>query len=98
SGRVESQNLVGSFSPFGHSTISHSSGSSAVVPSPAAYTLTRAKREASRALLSSRQPIVRQARFDKLLASSAAVVGASLPGSAPCAALPTSVLAHTPTA
>jgi hypothetical protein len=94
SGSVDSQNFVGSVSPFGHSMISHSSGSSAVVPSPAACTLTRAKRETSRALVPSRQPIVRQARFGRLLASSAAVVGSSSPRSV----LRTSVLAHTPTA
>ena len=73
--------------------ISHSSGSSSVVPSPAARTLTRAKRETSRALVPSRQPMVRQARFGRLLARSSAVI--AVPSSVACA---TRVLAYTPTA
>src|SRR5258708_34782290 len=67
SGSVESQYLVGSLSPLGHSIKSHSSVRS--LPPRAARTRTRAKREESRSTLPSRQPIVRQARFGKPNAS-----------------------------
>jgi len=92
SGSVDSQNFVGSFSSFGHSTINHSSGCTLVVPSPAARTRTRAKRETSGALLPSRHVIVRQARFGRLLARSAAGIGWSSRF-----AFRTSVLAQTAT-
>src|SRR3979411_3191264 len=67
SGSVESQYLVGSFSPLGHSIKSQSSVRS--LPPRAARTRTLAKRDESRSPLPSPQPIVRQARLGKPNAS-----------------------------
>src|SRR5258708_12342702 len=65
-GSVESQYLVGSFSPSGHSISSHSgdsfSGISLLCPTP---TRTRAKREDSSPADPSRHLTVRQARFGR---------------------------------
>ena len=71
SGRVDSQYLTGSFSPFGHSISSHSAGRGAVSFSSrcAGRTRRRANREDSGAAAPSRQVIVRHARFGKPNAS-----------------------------
>src|SRR6266853_2962348 len=66
-GSVESQYLVGSFSPLGHSISNHSSPRS--WRPRAARARTRAKREESRPAVPSRQPIVRQARLGRPNAS-----------------------------
>src|ERR1700736_1537966 len=65
-GSVESQYLVGSASPSGHSISSHSRdsffGSNPLCPTP---TRTRAKREDSQSAAPSRHLIVRQARLGR---------------------------------
>src|ERR1700746_911512 len=75
SGSVESQYLVGSASPSGHSISSHSgdsvSGTSLLCPT---RTRTRAKREDSHSAEPSRHLIVRQACFGKPSATSLAEI------------------------
>src|SRR5712664_4777953 len=72
-GSVESQYLVGSFSPSGHSTNNHSgcsfSGISLLCPT---RTRTRAKREDSQSAEPSRHFTVRQACFGRPTATSLA--------------------------
>src|SRR5256885_8348444 len=72
SGSVESQYLVGSLSPFGHSINSHSSGllSLRLKSRRATRTRAQAKREDSGSAVPSRQSILRQARLGKPSASS----------------------------
>src|SRR5712691_879656 len=79
-GSVESQYLVGSFSPSGHSINSHSFGRRWVrwlLPC-ATRTRTRAKRENSQSAVPSRHLIVRQARFGRPRASSLTEIGRCL--------------------
>ena len=73
-GKVESQYLVGSTSPLGHSISSHSSGRGVGRLSSrcAGRTRTAAKREASVALLPSRHVTRRQERLGRLIATSLA--------------------------
>src|SRR6478672_2621586 len=75
SGNVESQYLVGSDSPSGHSINNHSgdsfSGTSLLCPTP---TRTRAKREDSHSAEPSRHLTVRQARFGRPSATSLAEI------------------------
>src|ERR1700751_4005190 len=75
SGSVESQYLVGSASPSGHSINSHSgdsfSGISLLWPTA---TRTRAKHEDSRSAEPSRHVTVRQARFGRPSATSLAEI------------------------
>src|SRR5207244_12262343 len=76
-GSVESQYLVGSCSPLGHSINNHSSGrlSLRLKSRRAARTRTRAKREDSCSAVPSRHAIVRQARLGKPSASSLTETG-----------------------
>src|ERR1700730_16814898 len=67
--RVESQYLVGSGSPLGHSINSVSSPRPAAPLIGAVRTCTRAKRERSFLLVPSRQVIVCQAFFGRLIAN-----------------------------
>src|SRR5450432_3023980 len=74
---VESQYLVGSFSPSGHSISSHSSARHSASWSSrcATRTRTRAKREDNRSAVPSRHLIVRQACFGRSSASFLAEIG-----------------------
>jgi hypothetical protein len=76
-GRLESQYLLGSASPLGHSTSSHSSGQGSLRfwSRCAGRTRSAAKREASAVLLPSRQVTLRQARAGRPSASFFAETG-----------------------
>src|SRR6516162_8497420 len=76
-GSVESQYLVGSSSPSGHSINSHSSGliTERLSSRWAACTRTRANRDDSISALPSLHWIVRQARLGNLRASSLTAIG-----------------------
>src|ERR1019366_9355314 len=80
-GRVESQYLVGSSSPSGHSISSHSSGRASVrlYSRCAIRTRTRAKREDSHSAVPSRHLIVRHARLRSPRASCLTEIGRCLP-------------------
>ncbi len=76
-GRVESQYLLGSASPWGHSISSHSSAcaSDRLKSLEAGLRRTAAKRELSSALLPSRQATVRQASAGSASANALADIG-----------------------
>src|SRR5204863_9990030 len=76
-GRLDSQYFVGSFSPFGHSIRSHSSGQGSLrLKSRRAMRMrTRAKRDLRDTFVPSRQVIVRQALAGRLKARSLTLIG-----------------------